>query len=832
MKIINNICFAVLFLLLMNAAGLTKGYAQSTMGMDFWVTFLPNYRGSGELSLIAAGPRACSGTVTNPRTNWSANFNVSVGTTTIVTIPNIQGYGEGSDCTMNTALHVVSTDTISLYASNFEVYTFDVTDVLPTESLGSEYVIQNYPPTAKGMSLIPDRESYDIESRWEDDRTEFAVVAMEDNTKVSILLTCNSAGGHNANQPFTVTLNAGQCYQIQSQTHADLNGSHISVANDKKVAVFAGNLCANIPTDNPCCCDHIVEQMMPVTSWGQHFVITGSMLRSSDMIRVTAMNDNCQIRKNGSLMTTINARQSYQFELASSSPSAYLETSEPAMVYLYFTSYDYGGSNGDPSMVIINPIEQKIKNVTFSTFNSGTSEYHYVNVVTDAKKVSGMRLDGNNIASQFQTVSGNADYAFARIQVNHGSHTLSNQSGGFVAHVYGLGEAESYSYSVGSMMKNLTSSLLVNGEMALDYPEGFAFCDAGTVSFDLNLNYTPSRAVWDFGDGQTSLGVPSSHTYATPGDYTVSCEVYKMENDVEVLVATMTTLIRVGESSQVNLKVDECDSYTWHGTTYTTSGSHQFMSQTAFGCDSLVTLDLTIFDSYSTTMDVTECDSLEWDGTTYTLSGEYTKRYESVHGCDSVVTTHLDMSYTPSFVIQGDHWPIGGTELEWTQYPYNIVLDNPRCVVDEIVWNVDCPTMSVFPNETGMSCDLRIYSFLQPMDSVPLRATVRNRCSTEEYTFWIHTTYHGVAENVLKEKEVSVFPNPTQGLLTLNLKGFEGDVVFELYDAKGMITNRWIRAFSGEESFACDVSRWREGIYTLKVMHNEDLFIKKIIIQK
>lgn len=334
---------------------------------------------------------------------------------------------------------------------------------------------------------------------------------------------------------------------------------------------------------------------------------------------------------------------------------------------------------------------------------------------------------------------------------------------------------------------------------------------------DMHTEYICSGgSYWFHGEELTEEGVYSNVTTTTSQCQAIST--------VEIL----NLIVNPPVSSSFEAKM--CDKFVWNGISYTTTGQYEQLFQDQFGCDSVVTLNLTIFDSYSTIINVLGCESFEWDGTTYTLGGEYTKFYESVHGCDSVVTTNLDMNYTPSFVIQGDHWPIGGTELEWTQYPYNIVFDNPLCVVDEIVWSVDCPTMFVFPDETGMSCDLRIYSYLPPMDSVPLHAVASNRCGTEDYTFWIHTSYHDVGENLLNKKEISAFPNPTQGLLNLNIKGYEGNVVFELYDAKGIIADRWYSNVSGEGFIVRDVSKLRDGVYALKVIHNEDLLIKKIIV--
>ena len=61
----------------------------------------------------------------------------------------------------------------------------------------------------------------------------------------------------------------------------------------------------------------------------------------------------------------------------------------------------------------------------------------------------------------------------------------------------------------------------------------------------------------------------------------------------------------------------------WQGTTYA-SGMCYDTLQTTAGCDSILTLDLTINDSYSlTTVPMTACDSMAWRGTMYTASGIY-----------------------------------------------------------------------------------------------------------------------------------------------------------------------------------------------------------------
>lgn len=93
-----------------------------------------------------------------------------------------------------------------------------------------------------------------------------------------------------------------------------------------------------------------------------------------------------------------------------------------------------------------------------------------------------------------------------------------------------------------------------------------------------------------------------------------------------------------------------CDSLSWNGTTYTASGQYSFLGTDVNGCDSLTILDLTISNSTSGTDVITVCDSLTWiDGVTYfasTNTPTFTIVGGSSNGCDSIVT--LDLTIVPN----------------------------------------------------------------------------------------------------------------------------------------------------------------------------------------
>lgn len=92
---------------------------------------------------------------------------------------------------------------------------------------------------------------------------------------------------------------------------------------------------------------------------------------------------------------------------------------------------------------------------------------------------------------------------------------------------------------------------------------------------------------------------------------------------------------------------EACESYTWHGETYTESGEYSWMGQTIHGCDSLVTLRLSIWNNTAEETAVS-CDSYQWNDQTYTESGDYVWHGQNIHGCDSAVTLHLTINPSKS----------------------------------------------------------------------------------------------------------------------------------------------------------------------------------------
>ena len=93
------------------------------------------------------------------------------------------------------------------------------------------------------------------------------------------------------------------------------------------------------------------------------------------------------------------------------------------------------------------------------------------------------------------------------------------------------------------------------------------------------------------------------------------------------------------------ITVSACGEYYWYATnsTYTESGEYVFKGKATNGCDSTAVLFLTINTVPNTIINKIACEEYTWEATgeTYTTSGDYTFTTTAANGCDSIVTLHL-----------------------------------------------------------------------------------------------------------------------------------------------------------------------------------------------
>jgi hypothetical protein len=188
-------------------------------------------------------------------------------------------------------------------------------------------------------------------------------------------------------------------------------------------------------------------------------------------------------------------------------------------------------------------------------------------------------------------------------------------------------------------------------------------CDS-VATLDLTILQTSSST--------TTIGTcapylwTDGNTYSVTGVYTqlltnaVGCDS----------LATLDLTVNVPTSSTTTIAA--CDSYTWtDGNTYSTSGIYNQILTNAAGCDSTSTLELTINSSYTSSESMTVCGEYVWpaNGTLYTSSGTYSLNLTTAAGCDSVLTLVLTVNAVPTATVadnlDGSYTSSSATGNQW-----------------------------------------------------------------------------------------------------------------------------------------------------------------------
>lgn len=350
------------------------------------------------------------------------------GTVTTVVVPNTAQV-TGADSVQNKGIRVTASAEVTVYGLNRLFQSTDAFLGLPTDILGTEYINLGY----RNVNIL--------------NATQFGIVAIQDNTTITITPTVNAGAGRTANAPYNIVLNQGQAYQLRStlSSPADLSGSLITA--DQPIAVFGGHQCANIPQGFRAC-DHIVEQLPPTSTWGKSFVTMPLATRTrGDTFRVLASTDSTRVSINGLFVTTLNKGQFHERIIVD---PATITATEPVLVAQYSNGTAFDGVTSDPFMMLIPPFEQFLGNYTVTTPASGFRT-NYINVVAPDAAVGSINLDGAPIPAASFTPIGASGFSGAQVPVSLGSHNLVGTQP-FGVFVYGFDSFDSYGYPGGQSL--------------------------------------------------------------------------------------------------------------------------------------------------------------------------------------------------------------------------------------------------------------------------------------------------------------------------------------------------------------------------------------------
>ena len=129
--------------------------------------------------------------------------------------------------------------------------------------------------------------------------------------------------------------------------------------------------------------------------------------------------------------------------------------------------------------------------------------------------------------------------------------------------------------------------------------------------------------------------------------------------------SVVTLHLTINQPTVSSRSVTACSNYSWNDSVYTRSGTYTFTTTNAAGCDSIATLILTINHSTASVTSITVCSNMlpyTWNGVDYTQAGTYTYTTTNAAGCDSIATLQLAIHQSPAIaVVAGSISCFGGT---------------------------------------------------------------------------------------------------------------------------------------------------------------------------
>ena len=298
-------------------------------------------------------------------------------------------------------------------------------------------------------------------------------------------------------------------------------------------------------------------------------------------------------------------------------------------------------------------------------------------------------------------------------------------------------------------------------------------------------------------------------------------------------IVTLTLTVNPVANTNLTAAICEGTTYTENGFNVSEAGTYTQNLQTIDGCDSIVTLTLTVNPVANTTIAATICE-----GTTYTENdfnvseaGTYTQNLQTIDGCDSIVTLTLTVN------------PVENTNLTAAICDGTTYTENGFNVSEAGTYTQTLQTVN------GCDSIVTLTLTVNPTYNITIDASINEGETYEENGFseseagtYVHTlqTENGcdsvitlnltvnssLTDVVANAVEVSLYPNPARAYTTLKVEGLKEQTSVYLFDIQGRKLKEYIMNI-GQETLRIDLGDLPKGVYTIMLGN----VTKKLIVE-
>jgi hypothetical protein len=368
-----------------------------------------------------------------------------------------------------------------------------------------------------------------------------------------------------------------------------------------------------------------------------------------------------------------------------------------------------------------------------------------------------------------------------------------------------------------------------------------AGCDS-TITIDFTATNPTSTEIISSCESFTD---ENGDVYSASGIYT-----YLKAGDVCDTIVTLDLTILTPTTNSI-VETSVCGAYTApDGQEFTESGVYEVTIPNAEGCDSIISIDLTVTMPTMATVTVASCDDYTAaDGMIYSISGVYSATIPNMAGCDSIITINYTKN-VPTFStvspVTCDFYVSPTGQILTTSGVYTFVIPNAKgcdstitvnltsnpSVVASVVLQGDT-TATAFPAdlsyqwlncETGEMITSATNQILQPIGG-DYQVIVSNSFGCSDTTSCVTITNFANLNEQDFSNLVSIYPNPSNDVIFINLP--ENQIfILNLRDVNGKVL-RTINSTKAMETFS--LANFENGVYFLQFENEAGSFTKRII---
>jgi len=304
--------------------------------------------------------------------------------------------------------------------------------------------------------------------------------------------------------------------------------------------------------------------------------------------------------------------------------------------------------------------------------------------------------------------------------------------------------------------------------------------------------------------------------------------------------------LTVGNAYQNTIAAEICEgeSYQQNGFNEDSIGVYTHTLSASNGCDSIVTLHLTVNPVHNITFFDTICQGTAYSANgfnlpTQNISGTtlYSLSLTSVHGCDSLV--NLSLTVNPTYLFVTNDTICSNNSYQWRGNNYNL----PGIYYDSLVTESGCDSIfmlsltifpqysieisdTVFSGETYDQNGFNIISTGAGIVHDTLFLYSQEGCdSTIMLTLAVIT---GIWENDLTGN-VLLYPNPSHSHITISSTNDNLIQDIQIMNLTGKIVRQTVNIAKSEAEI--NISDIASGLYIVRILLKKGIVSKKITIQ-